>query len=85
VCLGPGELDLPGFLAVAGRLADGVLYLRAVPSGQRRGSARRRAAQFITVLAWSVNDRPQSPAAARKRESGRGRPAAGEAPLPEHV
>jgi hypothetical protein len=31
VCLGPGTLDLPGFLALAGRLGGGVLYLRAVP------------------------------------------------------
>ena len=30
MCLGPGELDLPGFVALAGRIADGVLYLRAV-------------------------------------------------------
>ena len=30
VCLGPEELDLPGFLALAGRLGSGVLYLRAV-------------------------------------------------------
>ncbi len=31
VCLGPGEMDLPGFLELAGRLGGGVLYLRAVP------------------------------------------------------
>jgi hypothetical protein len=31
VCLGPEELDLPGFLALAGKLGGGVLYLRAVP------------------------------------------------------
>jgi hypothetical protein len=31
VCLGPEELDLPGFLDLAGRLGGGVLYLRAVP------------------------------------------------------
>lgn len=31
VCLGSGALDLPGFLALAGRLGGGVLYLRAVP------------------------------------------------------
>jgi hypothetical protein len=31
VCLGPEELDLPGFLALADRLGRGVLYLRAVP------------------------------------------------------
>ena len=31
VRLGPDELDLPGFLALAGRLGGGMLYLRAVP------------------------------------------------------
>jgi hypothetical protein len=31
VCLGPDELDLPGFLALAGRLGGGVLYLQAAP------------------------------------------------------
>ena len=31
VCLGPDEMDLPGFLALAGKLGGGVLYLRAVP------------------------------------------------------
>jgi hypothetical protein len=31
VFLGPGELDLPGFLELAGRLGGGVLYLQAVP------------------------------------------------------
>ena len=31
VCLGPDELDLPGFLELAVRLGGGVLYLRAVP------------------------------------------------------
>ncbi|HEX9354889.1 MAG TPA: hypothetical protein VF933_13870 [Streptosporangiaceae bacterium] len=31
VCLGPDALDLPGFLALAGRLGGGVLYLRAAP------------------------------------------------------
>ena len=31
VCLGPGEMDLPGFLKLAGRLGGGVLYLRAAP------------------------------------------------------
>jgi hypothetical protein len=31
VCLGPGDLDLPGFLDLASRLGGGVLYLRAVP------------------------------------------------------
>ena len=31
VCLGPDELDLPGFLALAGRLGGGVVYLRVVP------------------------------------------------------
>src|SRR5580698_6681909 len=31
VCLGPDELDLPGFLELAGRLGGGVLYLRAAP------------------------------------------------------
>jgi len=31
VCLGPDELDLPGFLALACRLGGGVLYLRAAP------------------------------------------------------
>jgi hypothetical protein len=31
VCLGPEELDLPGFLDLAGSLGGGVLYLRAVP------------------------------------------------------
>jgi len=31
VCLGPDVLDLPGFLALAGKLGRGVLYLRAVP------------------------------------------------------
>jgi hypothetical protein len=31
VCLTPDELDLPGFLALAGKLGGGVVYLRAVP------------------------------------------------------
>ncbi|MGH3219409.1 MAG: hypothetical protein ACRDPY_11985 [Streptosporangiaceae bacterium] len=31
VCLGPDAVDLPGFLALAGKLGSGVLYLRAVP------------------------------------------------------
>jgi len=31
VCLGPGEMDLPGFLELAGRLGGGVLYLQAAP------------------------------------------------------
>jgi hypothetical protein len=31
VFLGPGELDLPGFLELAGRLSGGVLYLQAAP------------------------------------------------------
>jgi hypothetical protein len=31
VCLGPGDMDLPGFLELAGRLGGGVLYLRAAP------------------------------------------------------
>ena len=31
VCLGPGEMDLPGFLELAGRLGGGLLYPRAVP------------------------------------------------------
>jgi hypothetical protein len=31
VCLGPDELDLPGFLDLAGRVGGGVLYLRAAP------------------------------------------------------
>jgi hypothetical protein len=31
VCLGPEELDLPGFLDLAGKLGGGVLYLRAAP------------------------------------------------------
>ncbi len=31
VCLGPEKLDLPGFLALAGRLGGGVLYLEAAP------------------------------------------------------
>jgi hypothetical protein len=31
VCLGPGEMDLPGFLELAGRLGGGVVYLRAAP------------------------------------------------------
>jgi hypothetical protein len=31
VCLGPGDMDLPGFLELAGRLGGGVLYLRAEP------------------------------------------------------
>ncbi len=31
VCLGPEQLDLPGFLELAGKLGGGVLYLRAAP------------------------------------------------------
>ena len=31
VCLSPDALDLPGFLALAGKLGGGVLYLQAVP------------------------------------------------------
>ena len=31
VCLGPDELDLPGFLELAERLGGGVLYVRAAP------------------------------------------------------
>jgi hypothetical protein len=31
VCLGPDELDLPRFLALAGKLGGGVLYLEALP------------------------------------------------------
>ena len=31
VCLGPAELDLPGFLELAGQLGGGVLYLHAAP------------------------------------------------------
>ncbi len=31
VCLGPDELNLPGFLELAGKLGGGVLYLEAVP------------------------------------------------------
>lgn len=31
VCLGPDELDLPGYLELAGRLGGGVLYVRAEP------------------------------------------------------
>jgi len=31
VCLGPDEIDLPGFLELADKLGGGVLYLRAAP------------------------------------------------------
>lgn len=31
VCLGPDEIDLPGFLELADKPGGGVLYLRAAP------------------------------------------------------
>lgn len=38
VCLGPDALELPGFLALASKLAGGVLYLRAVPFDPASGN-----------------------------------------------
>jgi hypothetical protein len=34
VRLGPDEMELPEFVALAGKLGAGALYLKAVPSGQ---------------------------------------------------